>query len=205
MHPTQEMEAQGSHSLRFPTVMMTVYQSSHTWMTRERVSPNQKRAIGLEGKEGQSALMRAAVEFQETVMASLPSLPGLLIIQTCSRKESLRDHWIKTWLKLGIKFQHPWQEVRPKTHNLCIMIREQSLKKICFKETGKTAALTVEMSLNLTQSQLPKRYKMIIKVIIIINRKWIKELISHHHKTIMHGELEIIKKVKDLMSFMARN
>jgi len=51
------------------------------------------------------------------------------------------------------------------------MIRELSLKKICFKETGKTVALTVEMSLNLTRSQLLKRYKMIIKVIIIINRK----------------------------------
>lgn len=51
------------------------------------------------------------------------------------------------------------------------MIRELTPIKIICKSNGTTVALTAEMSLNLTVSQLPEPYKMIIKVIIIIIRK----------------------------------
>ena len=58
------------------------------------------------------------------------------------------------------------------------MIRELTQKKdqmhrveISFRRTGKMLAWIVRMSLNLTASRLQKGYKMIIKLIIIINRK----------------------------------
>ena len=58
------------------------------------------------------------------------------------------------------------------------MIRELTQKKDqmhreekCYKRTGTMLAWIVEMSLNLISSRLQKSYKMIIKLIIIINRK----------------------------------
>jgi hypothetical protein len=140
-------------------------------MTLGRVSPNQRRTIGLVAKEIQLALMSVGEDCQETATASPLSLLDQVITQTCWLKVFLKDQWTKTWLRLGIKFQHPLQLVRPKTPNQCIMIRELSQKKTCSKRTGKTVVSTVEMSLNLTGSQLLESYKMIIKVIIIINRK----------------------------------
>ena len=132
-------------------------------------------------------------------MASQPYLLGLRSTPKCSLTGHPEAQWTKISLMPGTKFQRHWPAPKEKIHNLCIMIRELTQKKdqmhrveISFRRTGKMLAWIVRMSLNLTASRLQKGYKMIIKLIIIINRKWtiVKALTIHQQATTTHGAQE---------------
>ena len=185
--PIQEI-ARDWRSPRFLLGTMTGFRSYLTSMILEKVSLSQRR--DLVPKEIRLDRMRVVAACQETPMASPPSPLDHRTTQTSWTTEYPRAHWTRTWPKLGTKSQAHFQVFKAKTHNRCIMIREQMPIKTTCRETGTIVELTAEISLNLTLNQLPKHYKMIIKVIIIIIRKWIKELITHHLKIIILGALE---------------